>query len=169
MATMTHDSVRFQATRARHWFRLIQRDGDTDPPEAGLIWTYRDDLGILPKTRAQNLSGSVHFIDGRGILPDDWKYMFMIEALDTIEDFDGLDVDDMREQYTSEHLPDEPRNILLAWYDSHGLREAYIEDGVCNQFDRDIITTTLQWGINAERLEVFELVCDWVQQEADRA
>ena len=93
MATVeTHNSVRFQASRARHWFRQIQRKGDTDPPEAGKIWTYRDDLGILPKTRAQNLSGAVHFIDGRGILPDDWKYMFMIEALDTIAEFDGLDM-----------------------------------------------------------------------------
>jgi hypothetical protein len=175
MATMTHNSVSFQATRARNWFHQIQRKGDTNPPEAGRIWTRRDDLGILPKTRAEGLSSAVHLIDGSLILPDDWKYLFLVEALDMIAESDALDVDEMREQFMDD-LPDERRHLLLSWYDSHGFREAYIDDealehvaGLRRNGYSDIITTTLQWGINAERVEVFELVWDWLREEADRA
>ena len=170
MATVeTHNSVSLQASRARHWFRQIQRKGDTNPPEDGRIWTHRDDLGILPKTRAEGLSSAVHLIDGSLILPDDWKYLFLVEALDMIAESDALDVDDMRDQYTAD-LPDERRHLLLSWYDSHGLREAYVEDIEHGALPtRDVITVALQSGINAERLEVFELVCDWLRQEADRA
>jgi len=87
------------------------------------------------------------------MFPDDYRYAFIVEALDALEESE--DPDEARDGYEYEH-----RNYQLAlWLASHGHRFSYCDDWAQEYGSLgDGTAGLLQGGHLAERLEVLDLV-----------
>ena len=88
-----------------------------------------------------------------GMLPDDYRYRFIVQALDALEEAE--DPDEARDGYEFEH-----RNYSLAlWLGSHGHRFSYCDDWAEERGQPEEDTyTRLAGGHLQERLEVLDLV-----------
>ena len=93
-----------------------------------------------------------------GMLPEDYRYQFIVEALDALEEAE--DPDEARDGYEYEH-----RNYQLAlWLGSHGRRFEYCDDWASeygyelNNAEGGDTVGLLQGGQLYERLEVLDLV-----------
>ena len=85
------------------------------------------------------------------MLPEDYRYAFIVEALDALEEAE--DVDEARGGYEFEH-----RNYQLAlWLATHGHRFQYCDDWARDMCSRNTYDR-LAGGHLSERLEVLELV-----------
>ena len=85
------------------------------------------------------------------MLPEDYRYQFIVEALDALEEAE--DPDEARDGYEYEH-----RNYQLAlWLASHGHRFSYCDDWARDMCSRNTYDR-LAGGHLQERLEVLNLV-----------
>ena len=86
-----------------------------------------------------------------GMMPEDYRYQFIVEALDALEEAE--DPDEAREGYEYEH-----RNYQLAlWLASHGHRFSYCDDWARDMCSRNTYDR-LAGGHLSERWEVLDLV-----------
>lgn len=101
----------------------------------------------------QNLCHEAH----GDMLPDDWRYSFIVEALDAIADED--DEDAARDSLE----PDIYTSALTNWLGSHNSRLEYCDEAQAD-FGPAKVFELLQWGQQAERLEVFDTVLAELQK-----
>jgi hypothetical protein len=97
------------------------------------------------------------------MMPDDHKYRFIVEALDTISESDP----DMHTYNIDSPEPDIYTHSLLAWLASHLERSGY-----CDEYMQEISTPQntidlLQGGQYLEKREVFDLVLRALQDRLD--
>tara|TARA_Y100000310_G_scaffold214478_1_gene215372 strand:- start:623 stop:925 length:303 start_codon:yes stop_codon:yes gene_type:complete len=86
------------------------------------------------------------------MLPEDYRYQFIVEALDALEEAE--DPDEAREGYEFEH-----RNYQLAlWLGSHGHRFEYCDQWAEEYGHPESTGDLLRGGHLQERLEVLDLV-----------
>ena len=95
-----------------------------------------------------------------GMMPDDWRYEFIGDALNHIEEHgDEQDADDLRDSYREwcdEAYP--YTNQRTAWLASHGQRGGYADEAVGEWGGEYDTTTRIALGMQMEALEVFESV-----------
>ena len=112
---------------------------------------------------ARELAREVHGT----MLPDSWRYSFIVEALDRIAEYDDLDVaanEIDADVYTSDRL---------AWLSSRLDRARYVDEAI-EEYGVTIvlrkgrgIIEAIAYGQIAERREVFELVRAWIEERAE--
>lgn len=92
--------------------------------------------------------------DKGGWLPDDFKYEYIMAALDLLAD--GVDPDEPQIE------PDVYTSDLMKWFTSHGNRTSYVDEAV-NEFgwDKDRgVERAIAMGQLMEREEIFHMVLD---------
>ncbi len=114
----------------------------------------------LPKDEEERCR-ALAFAAHKRMMPDDWKYEFIDEALSTITEASDLDdIDIEADVYTSD---------LTRWLGSHLERLGYcdevVEEGLCAS-DADM-STRLQMGQWQEKREVLGLVLQHLREEAE--
>lgn len=105
------------------------------------------------------------------MFPDDWRYSFIVEALNMIEENENLD-DCADEIYADVYTSDR-----LAWLASHLERAGYVDEavnelGIGGEPGRRggfSVLECIAFGQIAERREVFEVVRAWCEAQADEA
>jgi hypothetical protein len=119
---MTAHTIQEMAVDALEWFEQFERkDGDK-------VWKTKDGRPewIL------DLVGDAH--DSRSILPDDYRYAFIVEALHDIAS--ATDVEDMDPPEADIYTAD-----LLAWLASRNDRVGYVDEAVEQWCLRDDVDT----------------------------
>jgi hypothetical protein len=149
----TKPTVQSFAIVARSYFVQHERsEGDT-------IWTLHDDR---PEW-VRDLCHAAH--DAGGMLPDDWRYQFIVEALDAIEghDDEGEARDSIEaDAYTSD---------LCRWLASRADRTGYVDDA-CEEWGDDApagIVDRIMMGQFMEKREVFDSVLASLSSMAEDA
>lgn len=97
-----------------------------------------------------------------GMMPDDYKYQYIVEALEYIDDnLDPLDdsLDDIDCYYACE--PDYMNHDLLKWLSSHLDRMEYV-DHVLSGMETHTLSTALMIAQIEERTEVMQAVINWI-------
>ena len=137
------ETVQELAKVARCAFTLETRD------DGSKYWTY----GHCKPDWLYELVQEAHGGTGpEGMMPEDYRYQFIVEALDALEEAE--DPDEARDGYEFEH-----RNYALAlWLGSHGHRFSYCDQWAEEYGQPEDTYNLLAGGHLAERLEVLELV-----------
>lgn len=102
--------------------------------------------------------------DGRW-LPDDYKYQYMHEALETIADCTYDDIEDALLEWEADIYS----SSLMAWYESHLYRTGYVEDARHEGLIHpdDTIDQQLMIGQYAEWREVSGIVYEWLCEQLE--
>lgn len=111
------------------------------------FWCKKDDA-------PEELTDLIHKAHG-DFMPDDWKYQFIVQALDTIaetEDEDELDAPNME--------PDVYTHDLLNWLASNLNRPNYVDEAVEELGHGDSITDDIGYGQMKEKEEVYYSVLE---------
>lgn len=102
------------------------------------------------------------------MLPDDWRYEFIVEALSALADHE--DTEDARDSIEADIYTHE----LTSWLGSRADRDGYCDEaaeefGVTDGNGRDFIGTVklLQLGQWTEKREVFESVLSSLRQQVE--
>lgn len=130
--------------QVRSWFEL--REGtDTRPA----FYAAKDDAPEV----ASGLVRAVHL----DMLPDDYKYRFLIDALDRLEE---LSADEARDDIE----PDIYTHDLAAWFCSNTQRPGYCDEAVSEGLvgGDGTVLDTISAGQLMERREVFDLAVQWL-------
>lgn len=142
-------SIQSLAREALEYFVLKERpDGDT-------FWAVKD---VSPQW-VRDLCFKAH--DNGEILPDDWRYRFIVESLETLSECeDPYDVYIETYSYASE---------LLAWLSSSLTRMRWVEEAVegMDWGDRFDMLIALQAGQLMEKEEVLELVREFLERKIE--
>jgi hypothetical protein len=108
-----------------------------------------------------------------GMLPDDWKYAMIHDALSSIHDYADEDAtaDDLREQISewADSDTDSYNAQLSAWLASDLRRGAYVDDAISDfgwSDDRGIFGA-LAIGQMREREEIYQSLIDSLAERAD--
>ena len=96
--------------------------------------------------------------DNGDMLPDDYKYQFVVDALEALADSD--DVDNARS--IMHDGVDITTSRLLHWVQSHGYRKAYADDHI-QEFSPETLDAILMGGQYMEREEVFQVVLSRIE------
>lgn len=133
------DRLKTNAEKALSFFHRIKRDRDE-------IWTTRD---YKPQW-VQDMCFEAHG-GARGMLPDDYRYEFVVEALRALEECDDPDEIEMPEEIYAAHL--------THWLASRLDRVGYCDDAA-EEYGADFkdTFTLLTLGYAAEQREVLGLV-----------
>lgn len=144
----TTATIQARAAEALGWFETRRRGCTEDGEE---YVTLRDERPEWVQELVRTAHGD--------ILPDDWRYATIREALEMITDADADDRDalddaagdfaDNVDVYTSD---------LLAWVSSGGGRVGYCDEAIDEYGFAENLWQILSRGQYVERLEVFELV-----------
>lgn len=94
------------------------------------------------------------------MLPDDWRYATIREALGAIHDAPALVADELADEFADD--ADVYNADLLAWVGSHGLRGAYVDEAREEIGEPRDFYHGLQMGQYLERREVFQAVYDFL-------
>ena len=105
------------------------------------------------------------------MMPNDYRYRAIAEALDVIEDLDDIDDDDARAEFADN--VDVYNHDLIEWLGSHGSRQGYCDEasaeyGVTDS-DSDDIMARIMRGQYMERDEIWSLLVQALQDHADDA
>ena len=95
-----------------------------------------------------------------GMLPDDFKYAFIQEALQAISEHD--DADDALDSLEA----DVYNADLLAWLSSNLTRSSYVDEAVSNFGAASDTMQNIQMGQVEEKREVFNLVRTALEEQA---
>jgi hypothetical protein len=160
---VTPATVQTLATTARACFET-----KPDPDRPGETWK-RDGVTVyLPKDdRPDWVQELCHHAHG-DMLPDDWRYEFIVTALDVIaEADDDADPDAIREQFQDECEADIYTHELTSWLGSRADRAGYCDEA-CEGYGLEGGDTLQRIGLGqrAEKLEVFALVLEWLEEHA---
>ena len=104
----------------------------------------------------------------KGMLPDDWRYQFIVNALDSFSECAGEDWDDVIAERADSDTS--VYNIeLLDWLGSHGDRAGYVDEA---SKERDFIAEPgimhrIMLGQYAERTEVYQSVRRSIEDRAE--
>lgn len=149
MTTKTNDMTDTQKKAAKWltYFKTKKRDNG-------------DKFYVLSDKRPQELYDLVYKTHD-GMLPDDYKYEFICDALYRIMEYEDLDTaaDEIdADCYTSD---------LLKWVGSNLTRAVYVEEAVkefgCESKDFDLFKV-IAWGQVQEKREVFSMVRNAVEE-----
>lgn len=141
---------RAEKMRAAFTTKTVKRNGED---RESTIWTLKDEHR---GQAAQDLAREAH----GGMLPDDWKYSYIVDALDALSEHDDPEEarDSMREGgidvYNSE---------LVRWVGSSLTRAGYVDEFRENVSSDCDFFTSLQGGQQQEREEVFGLVLAFLE------
>jgi len=156
MATLTEKTMSLQdrAQEARSHFEQTTRHDELGET----YWRKR----VNAPQWVYDLTLAAH--DAGEILPDDWRYAFIVEALDLLADFEDTDeaFDALEaDTYTAE---------LTAWLASSVTRVAYLDDAI-NEYGDDIKDGFMLLGTaqTAEKRGVFYAVRSFLEQMDDDA
>ena len=95
------------------------------------------------------------------MLPEDWRYRFIVEALDALSEFD--DPDEARDSLEASIYNHE----LTDWLGSHGHRPGYVDEA-CEEFGFHGGTIErIQWGMLSEKWEVFDSVLASIEEQLE--
>lgn len=135
----TQTALQTTAAEARSWFHQHQRS------ENDTIWTLKDGR---PQW-VQDMAFAAH--DSGDMLPDDWRYEFIVDALDALEE--NEDPDDIALE-ADIHTSD-----LCRWLGSRADRTGYCDEAM-EEFGGDFKDTVslLQLGQWHEKREVLDSV-----------
>jgi hypothetical protein len=97
------------------------------------------------------------------ILPDDWRYQTIRNALDWLTDEDSDPDEDAGEW--SEGQVDTSTHMLARWLGSHSARASYCDEYL-SQFDPDGVMSAIAGGQYLEAGEVWSLVVDALREYA---
>lgn len=130
------------AKHARTFFKMFKRPED---PENVAHYTMKVPHPIW----IEEMSRAVH--DDGQWLPDDYKYEYMVQALDSLEE--GNDPDDP-------YIEADPYNSdLLDWLTSHSARADFVNEAVRDMdHSKDGILGDIGYGQYAEKREVWDRV-----------
>ena len=100
-----------------------------------------------------------------GMMPDDYKYQFLVEALEYIDDnLDPLDDNlDCIDPYDACD-PDCMNSDLLRWVSSNLTRMHYC-DNVLQDYQLDQLAHMLMQAQQAERVEVMQDAINWIESQ----
>lgn len=100
------------------------------------------------------------------MMPDDWRYSFIVEALRAIDDCDSDDEDEIRDSLY-EIEPDIYTGRLLAWLASSVKRLHYVDEYLEECGPTSLIDGAISGGQMFEKHEVANLVFDFLTDMAD--
>ena len=121
------------------------------------FWCIKDDA-----PDREIIQEMAHHAHG-GLLPEDYRYLFITQALDALADADDPDEAEMPEEvYTHK---------LFVWLASHGNRPDYVNEaareyGLPKEKDFDIVRI-VAYGYAEEQREVLSLVRQWLEEKID--
>lgn len=143
---MTTTKLQEQAKKFSAFFEQKARGDDT-------IWTIKD--GAPPEVQEM-----AHHAHG-DMMPDDWRYEFIVSALDALAESE--DPDDIALE------PDIYTGEFMAWLGSRADRYSYVDE-VRDDLGAESfasITDEVQAGQLREKEEVLGLVRSWLEENAD--
>lgn len=150
MTTLT--PLQAKAQEVRSWFEQTKRPGQDEP-----IWTMKAGhpewvMDMVFKAHEQGQ-----------VLPDDYKYTFIVESLDRIEEADDPDEaanDIESDVYTSD---------LYAWLTSRLSRQGYVDEAV-QEFGGEGrgIVEQIMLGQAQEKREVYWSILNFLQEQIEQ-
>ena len=146
-------SARQVARDLRSAFEVARREPETAD---GHYWRVREE-------RESELHGLVYRVHDDGdILPDDYRYAYLVESLDEIsEATDSSDASDVANEFANDGV-DVYTSALDAWRTSSGNRRAATDEALVEGAETiDQATMRAQAG---ERSEVFGVVLEYVRE-----
>lgn len=149
---MPENDIRELAARARSFFERGQR---ANAREDEYYWRMKDKLPIW----VHDLTFKAH--DNGNILPDDYKYEYIVDALDRLED--GHDPE------SPELEADVYNNDLVRWLGSLVHRADYVDEGVEDYgWDEEGgIMRAIAMGQIREREEIFYSVVESLKERLE--
>ena len=151
-----------------HLDNFERGERESELPTDGKIWIVKDDAKSEP-TRV--LSRIAHIDpDGDSILPDDWRYEYIVDALHLIIETAAYNGDVYEDDWIDvqhEIEGDVYNSNLMAWASSHAYRVAYADQQVVDLgiAGEDGIYSRLMHGNAYEQRFVFESVLATIQNE----
>ena len=139
---MEPQTVQELAREARAAFSKKTRDDGSE------FWTH----GLEAPEWVDELTMAAHGTGPGGMLPDDYRYSFIVEALDALEEAE--DADEARDGYEFEPY----HSRLSDWLGSHGHRFSYCDEWADEMGYPEDTYHRLAGGHLHERLEVRDLV-----------
>ena len=139
---MEPQTVQELAREARAAFSKKTRDDGSE------FWTH----GLEAPEWVDELTMAAHGTGPGGMLPDDYRYSFIVEALDALEEAE--DADEARDGYEFEPY----HSRLSDWLGSHGHRFEYCDDWAAEMGQPEDTYHRIAGGHLQERLEVLNLV-----------
>lgn len=97
------------------------------------------------------------------MLPDDYKYEFIVDALDALIEYD--DPEQARQAMTD--MTEDSYHGLATWLGSSGERYGYCDEAVKEFGGAKDIAAMIQLGMSLERSEVFDAVASQVEDFDD--
>ena len=146
MKTKTSTDIQKKATEFLTWFECKTRDNGEK------FLTMKDGHPEI----VQDLVRKAHC----GMLPDDYKYDYVVDALEAILAYDNPD------DITSEMEPDAYNSELLKWLGSNMERAGYVEEAIkefgvsAHEFD---LFRAIGMGQYSEKCEVFNIVRNFLE------
>lgn len=137
-------NVEDMAKLARSWFESSSRD------DGSVFWARKDGAPEWLADMCYEAHGA--------LMPDDWRYSFIVDALDIISEGDE-DAEPEADIYTHD---------LLAWLSSNLTRVAYCEEAREEYVGPDAtMLDIITCGQVVERREVLDLVREWLANNCD--
>lgn len=147
--TRTRTLLQAKAEEALSYFEQTTRSGQEEK-----IWVMKDG-------RPEWVREMVYEVHDQGaILPDDYKFAFIVASLDGI-----IEADDPEE---ADFEPDVYTNDLYDWLTSHLNRAAYVDEAV-KEFGGEPggIVDQIMLGQVAEKREVYDIVLKSLQRQVE--
>jgi len=95
------------------------------------------------------------------ILPDDWRYEFVLESLYAIEDSDPDELDEL------ELEADASNSALLEWLNSSMRRVSYVDEAIEELGWTGHVMDAIEHGQYIEKNEVLRIVLEFLREIAD--
>lgn len=135
-------TIQERAAEALSHFEQIKRGDDT-------IWTRRDNAPQWVEDMTYQAHGDM--------LPDDWRYEFIVSALDAIAE-DGEDAEVEADIYNGEPY---------RWLASNLNRASYVDETVAEYGHGQYLSDDISAGQYTERQEVLQLVLSFLSDMED--
>ena len=174
MTTETTTTIRERAQWHRNNFERGERESEL--PTRGKIWVLKDRKAVTSGDSRNDhptteLVRQAHIDpDGDQMLPDDWRYEYIVDALHLIIEtaaYNGDVYEDAWIDVQHEIEGDVYNSNLMAWASSHAYRVAYADQQVVDLgiAGEDGIYSRLMHGNAYEKQFVFQSVLEFIQNE----
>ena len=128
------------------------------------VWDKDREIYYLKENAPSELLGAVRMAHG-DMLPDDYKYEYIVGALEAIADYDG-DEDDI-EELADDLEADCYDSDLLEWLNSHSIRTWYVDKAVEEMGHGGGIMEDIAMGQVEEKREVFFTVLEDLREKLE--
>lgn len=128
------------------------------------VWDKDREIYYLKENAPSELLEVVRMAHG-DMLPDNYKYEFIVEALEAIADYDG-DEDDI-EELADDLEADCYDSDLLEWLNSHSIRTWYVDKAVEEMGHGGGIMEDIAMGQVEEKREVFFTVLEDLRENLE--